>query len=354
MPMTSGEELRAAARTAYAQLPDETLAPWDLVTLMHDWAGILLGNGASLAIWTGFACKSLYGMACSDATDRPLPHDDQAIFEALETTNFEGVLAGLRTTALINDAVGTDPTVALDHYDAIRASLVAAVQAVHVPWLAIPAETLEHIKRALCVFQFVFTTNYDLIAYWAAMSEAPGDMPDYFWAREKSCVIFDPLNTEVWNKATKLVFLHGGLHLLHLADGRTAKRVAPPGRNFLEIFGEPDDGNPGAVPLFVSEGTAEDKMSAIRRSEYLRFALAQFAGFDGPLVIFGHSLSEQDRHLVDLVSTSRRPISISMRQSEPEVIAAQKNELRGRLHDDKLLFFDASTHPLGFPDNAVE
>jgi Domain of unknown function (DUF4917) len=352
--MTPREDIRAAARDAYEQLPDDTLAPWDLVMRMHDWAGILLGNGASLAVWNSFAYTSLYDTACSNTTGQPLPAEDRAIFDALETTNFESVLAGLRTTALINDAIGTDPSVALDHYDAIRESLVAAVHAVHVPWLAVSAGTLEQIKQALCAFDFVFTTNYDLITYWAAMSEAPGDMPDYFWSREHSCVIFDPLNVDVWNKATKLLWLHGGLHLLHLADGRAAKRVAPSGWNLLEVFGEPDDNYPGAVPLFVSEGTADDKMAAIRRSEYLRFALTEFSRFDRPLVVFGHSLSDQDRHLVDILRTSRRPIALSLRQAEPEALLAKKNELRGRLHQTGILFFDAATHPLGNPDLAAE
>jgi len=269
------------------------LAPWDLVCQMHDWAGLLLGNGASIAIWNGFAYSSLYETACAAGTGRPLSTEDRAIFEALETTNFEKTLAALRTTALVNDALGDDPNAALDHYDAIRASLVAAVQAVHVPWIAVPDETLEHVKAELCKFDFVFTTNYDLILYWAAMSEAPGDVPDYFWSRELSCVIFDPQNVDVWQKATKLLYLHGGLHLLHLADGRTAKRVAAPGSNLLEVFGEPSDDYPGAVPLFVSEGTAEDKMAAIRRSEYLTFTLTEFSRFDGPLLVFGHSLSDQ-------------------------------------------------------------
>lgn len=148
----------------------------------------------------------------------------------------------------------------------------------------------------------------DLLVYWAAMCDQyPGKLPDYFWS---SPLVFDPLNTEVWGKETKLLFLHGGLHLLRLSDGQTLKRKAMPGRNLLDLFGDSLPEDPDAVPLFVSEGAAEDKLAVIRSSDYLSFALTTFAETDEPLVVFGHSLSEQDQHLVDILQRQRAPIAI--------------------------------------------
>ena len=218
---------------------------------------------------------------------------------------------------------------------------------VHIPWFDIDKDALIKFKMELLRYDSVFTTNYDLLAYWALMcDEPPGSIVDYFWS---SPLVFDPLNTEVWNKATKLLFLHGGLHLCRMSNGQALKRTATPGRNLLELFGEPPAEDSRAAPLVVSEGKSEDKLAAIRSSEYLSFALAQFDRTDVPLVVFGHSLSHQDQHLVDVLRTRHAPIAISMRQAPPDDMRAKKAAYRNRLHNQHLLFFDAATHPLGDP-----
>ena len=76
---------------------------------------------------------------------------------------------------------------------------------------------------------------------------------------------FDPANTELWGKATAALYLHGGLHLYRTPRGRTLKRAATEHLNLLDLFGtEPE---PGATPLFISEGSAQDKLESIHRSD---------------------------------------------------------------------------------------
>ena len=332
---------------------DDELASWTVVEGMHDWAGLLLGNGASLAIWSGFGYRSLYATAVGGGTEHPLSDNDQRVFRALGTTNFEGVLADVRVTAIVNEALGLDVSIPLDRYDSIRDALVAAVHAVHVPWIDVPEATLHTIREALVSFDFVFTTNYDLLLYWAAMAEDGSGVADYFWTRMENSLIFEPRNVDIWHKATKILFLHGGLQLYHLPDGRTIKCVAPAGRSLLDVFGESPLDTLDAIPLFVSEGVTEDKMAAIRRSEYLTFALTTFADFDAPLVVFGHSLSAQDQHLVDIMRRLKAPIAVAVREPVAENIFARKAEVQGRLQSKSVLFFDATTHPLGAGDLAI-
>jgi len=341
------KDRRQDARQSYLELSDEELAPWSVVSEMHDWSSILLGNGASIAVWHPFSYRSLFEQACALPDGQGLSTSDQRLFDALDTTNFESVLAGLRTARDINHAIGltTDP---LDsHYESVRSALSAAVHAVHVDWVDVPTETLQEIKSELLHYDTVFSTNYDLLVYWAAMEDGPS-IPDYFWSRP---LVFDPLNTEVWNKATKVLFLHGGLHLYQLTTGETFKRTAEPGRNLLELFGTPLREDPGAVPLFVSEGQPSAKLSSIRRSDYLSFALKQFATDGGPLVVFGHSLSAQDRHLIDALMkrATRAPVAVSIYGTEPDYVLARKAEIRAQLPGWDLSFFDASSHPLGSP-----
>src|SRR5690606_2616734 len=114
---------------------------------------------------------------------------------------------------------------------------------------------------------------------------------------------FDASNVEIWGKCTKVLYLHGGLHLYHLPYGATFKRSATIQANLLDLFGTPYKN--GAVPLFISEGTSEDKLRSIYGSDYLSFAFAQFARYRGPTVVFGHGLGDSDAHLVNAMRAWR-------------------------------------------------
>lgn len=302
-----------------------------------------------MAVWPRFGYHSLYEAAVGDlGTLTPV---DQAVFDALQTTNFEGVLRDLRTAAIVDGALGLDTTRQLERYASIRDALVAAVHAVHIPWPDVTEEALAQIKLELLRYDSIFTTNYDLLVCWAAMCDTvPGNIVDYFWSNP---LVFDRLNVDVWGKVSKLLFLHGGLHLVRLSDGRTLKRTAQPGANLLDLFGQPLAQDPEAAPLFVSEGEAADKLAVIRSSDYLSFAFTTFAELDEPLVVFGNSLSAQDQHLVDIVQRRKAPIAVSVRDAAPRDISAAKAGIRNRLRNNHVVFFDAATHPLGDPDLGV-
>lgn len=68
----------------------------------------------------------------------------------------------------------------------------------------------------------------------------------------------------------------------------------------MDLFGEPY--YEGATPLFISEGNSEEKLSSINRSDYLSFAYNKFSNHQGGLVVFGHLLSENDQHIVDVIN----------------------------------------------------
>src|ERR1044071_4899904 len=55
-------------------------------------------------------------------------------------------------------------------------------------------------------------------------------------------------------------------------------------------------------PLFVSEGTNEQKLTAIRRSHYLNTVYAEVLPALGQnIVVYGWSMSAHDQHLVDAI-----------------------------------------------------
>jgi hypothetical protein len=148
--------------------------------------------------------------------------------------------------------------------------------------------------------------------------------------------------------------MHGALHLVVEGTGVTRK-LTKSAQTLLDQFGKPIAGDPEARPLLISEASARDKLRAIEGDDYLAFAYEQLENAPGPLVVFGHSLGEQDRHLIDAVNANpERPVAISMRKKPQRQLREQQSDIYGKLRTEDVHFFDAESHPLGSPDLTVD
>lgn len=311
---------------------DEALRDWS--DIEHRFAnGILIGNGASRAVWDGFSYDSLYDEAVLRQRDRDL-------FEAFNTTNFEGILRNLQIGQVVCENTGHATARISDQYARVRDALVDAVAGVHVSWVDVDDSKLVHLRRALRHYAVVFSTNYDLLAYWSIMSRRDGNgFVDFFWGPNNS---FDLVDASARPGPTPILYLHGGLHLVRAADGSARKRIALT-RNLLDAFRTSGD-----VPLFVSEGSSRDKMRAIRSSDYLTFAYENFVEEVDGLVVFGHSLSSQDAHIRNPLRMARR-LAISIMPGPARRVIAAKAAYIQKLPGVRIDFFDARSHPLGDP-----
>jgi hypothetical protein len=56
------------------------LMDWNDVKNREGWAGILIGNGASIAVWENFRYASIYTKSCSDDIENPLTEVDRHLF----------------------------------------------------------------------------------------------------------------------------------------------------------------------------------------------------------------------------------------------------------------------------------
>lgn len=326
-------------------LVDPTLQSWDNIKGEHYWSGILIGNGASCNIWDGFRYPSLYEKAARDIS-HPLSQADQEIFTAMDTPNFEAILASLATTEIVCKALNLDYDVVSQHYESIQQALIDAVHAIHIPWAAMPQAALERIRSALRSYQFVYSTNYDLLLYWAIMAGDTSEFRDYLWGDH-----FDIANTTIFGEATRVLYVHGALHLIRLPLGGTRKLTAQEQSqgDLLSQFGKSI--MLGESPLFITEGTYRDKLNSIYQSDYLLFAYRQFAAHRDRLVIFGQSLEEHDNHLVQAIRQwGYCTIAVSMRQKDQTTIMANKTRWLQQLPQARIMFFDAETHPLGDPN----
>lgn len=174
------------------------------------------------------------------------------------------------------------------------------------------------------------------------MHQEQGGFKDYFWSDT-----FDLANVAIWGDPSWVLYLHGGLHLCR-SSGRTKKTKGSETHNLLDQFG----GGQNATPLFVTEGTAEDKMTAIAGSDYLTFAYSNLVGLKGPLCVFGHSLGELDQHIISAISKSEiSTVAVSVKAVSELNAKEFKAHVTKVLSSKKLRFFDAKTHPLGADDH---
>jgi hypothetical protein len=319
---------------------DAALAHWNDVQGATPCSGLLLGNGASLAVWKHFAYDSLFELA-QTTRNKPLSPTELALFKAMETTNFEPVLSALKTSVRVNAALTISSSSPRNRYFAIKEALIHGVRSVHIPWRLIEQATLQAISQALSQYRTVYSTNYDLLAYWSAMhGQAPFD--DLF----ADDATFNLQHTHSDTEATRLLYLHGGMHLVKNFDG-SARKLLSSESTLLGSFAVNalDD-----VPLFVCEGSSEEKLKVIRGSDYLSFCHAQLASHEGSLCIFGHALGKQDRHIVDAVRAANpKALAISVLPRSESFVQHQKRHYTALFAglDVALKFFDAQTHPLG-------
>lgn len=167
---------------------------------------------------------------------------------------------------------------------------------------------------------YIYTVNYDLLLYWALLHDqvvhwnaenpletvfeatqplqhddgfrAPDDEP------EAPYVTWD---AEGAADGQNIHFLHGALHLFDSGPDVQKKCWERAGGVPLvdQIRAALDENK---FPLFVSEGDTGSKLARIRHSGYLQRSLKSFAAVcrspTASLFIFGHSLAENDEHVL--------------------------------------------------------
>lgn len=328
-----------------ASEPDGTLQDWREIAAAYDWDTLLIGNGLSINVWEPFRYGKLFDHA---RTSKILTTEDLELFS--RTPNFERVLGDLLTAMRVNETLGVDAAPLYESYRNIQLALGHAVREVHVKQGRVPLETRRTIRRELERFEWIFTTSYDLLLYWAIACE--GKFKPFFDQFRGNRLQFTPVQAP-WKDWKPIYFLHGALHLVTGGTGATWKLRRSETRldTLLDQFGKPIAGDPQARPLFVTEGSAEDKLAAIERNAYLSHALKRLKKRKLPVVIFGSSLGEQDAHIIDALNQNPdRPVAISMLPApRSELLAKQAYICDRRLKAKPILFFNTTTHPLGDP-----
>ena len=259
---------------------------------------LLLGNGFSISCRPG---AFNYGALLDEATFDTAHGDIRAVFELLGTTDFERVIELLRLASALVDRYGSGSDLGdkLRHdAETVREALAATLAARHpdLPFDIAPAEYTA-VRTFLHRFRKIYSLNYDMLVYWAAMQDLEPAVPtnDGFTSGD------DPdADYVVWEPyldfgEQRLFFLHGGLHLYDTGHeiskitwSRTGVPLVDQIRDALVV---------GRYPLIVTEGNSQEKEAKILHNAYLNHAIRSFARIQKTLFIHGHSLAANDQHI---------------------------------------------------------
>jgi hypothetical protein len=264
---------------------------------------LVLGNGASIAVWDGFKYDSLYDKASDSGVFSPRL---KKLFQEFKTRDFELVLKQLRQTSIVNQLVGVRETRTQELYDLLRDALVKTVSSAHPEQRDIQSYLLG-IASFMGQFDTVISLNYDLIVYWAMLRGntlfgqqfKDGFVDDGRFKYDYE-TLYPPYGRA--KKTTMVFYPHGNLILATIVDlegfGTEIKLRRPEEQAMLRqsIIEAWEKGN--VVPLFVSEGDSNTKLKAIKRSSYLQVAYSELESKCETLVLYGLSLGDEDEHIL--------------------------------------------------------
>lgn len=259
----------------------------------------MLGNGASIAVSPSFG----YGSLLDHAQRRGLLSDDvNRLFQFFGTSDFELILRLVWQASNVNRSLRIPDDRTHQAYLTVRECLIQAVRDVH-PDYELVSDQLPYIYQFLRSFDTVLSLNYDLLVYWT-MTYGLNVHDDHLF---KGCFRRTGAFDDAWwrfrapfrERTNTLVFYpHGSLALCRNAVEQELKIHNAGAGGLLEEILQAWCSEK-FVPLFVSEGTMQQKVSSIQNSYYLSTIYREVLTSQRvTLTLYGWGLGEHDRHLL--------------------------------------------------------
>lgn len=173
------------------------------------------------------------------------------------------------------------------------------------------AERLDKAVDFLLQFKTVLSLNYDVLVYWAMMKGIDRLQNNFADCFVNQLFQYDWENFH--NRYNTLVFYpHGNLIIGRDINGVESKISADNISNLIDTIIQKWT-EEELAPVFVSEGTSEQKKITIDRSPYLSTVFNEVIPKIGEkVVIYGWALSVQDNHIIEVIKNgSIRKFAIS-------------------------------------------
>jgi hypothetical protein len=285
---------------------DDLVQPW---AELHQTprASVLLGNGFSLA----YDAKRF---AVAKLADIATFGEDAAaagrLFEALDSHSFEYAALRTKQAGVVVEALEPDEArrcPSTEHLGVMAQKLSDALTEalIHLhPETA--TEVAEHdtkyCQAFLSSFRRIFTTNFDLLLYWAMNRNgflANSQFADGF-GKEANTLVWPSRHTGLQN----IHYLHGALHLYSV--GRQVVKLSLGGGHQPSLVDQIKERlSRGDTPLVVVSGTSDDKVGQIYSHPYLLHSLIHLATAQGAMSTYGFNFSENDDHVIRAIVESR-------------------------------------------------
>ena len=279
---------------------------------------LLLGNGFSMAYDDKrFSFTSLL----QSAVEKKLIKETDSIykvFEEFNTKDFEEVIKLLETSirALRHYGIvgAEDEQKILGDSGSLKNHLVKIITNNHPEKITdITDAEFENSINFIKDFKSIYTLNYDLLLYWTCMKLKA--FVDNKKIKDANLVVSDGFCGSDNNGNDYVVyandssvqqnifFLHGGLHIFdkqnEIIKNTYCRTDKPLKEQTLENLGK------NIYPIFVSEGTSEQKKAKIIHNAYLNHCYKSLAKISGSLVIFGTMLKNGDEHIREAIIKSK-------------------------------------------------
>lgn len=332
-------------KLSHDQLREIGVRQWS--DIENDFAGsdLYLGNGFSIKISNMLNYGRLF--------DKFLEHRTEAqrvIFEEFGTTNFEFILERLNNAITVNEIFNQPNPQIAESVEELRSGLIEAINENHPRFHDLNDQIFINLSVAFDTFNDIYTTNYDTFLYRIIMNtidrhrtdNAIVRYQDYFWNRVNDWLQF--MDTQDEGDYKNVYFLHGALFIHQTNTGHFKIRRGNQNTELIDIIS--DRITTQQFPLFVAEGTSQEKENKIGKSGYLSFCRTKFRNTRRNMVIYGSSLSAQDTHFISDLNHYRRNLAISIWCGEKS--AEQLNAERvatiakfNHLIDETVVVFDS-------------
>lgn len=293
---------------------------------------LLLGNGFSMAY--DHKRFSFTNLLQSAVTNGIIVKDSEMhnIFKSLETSDFENVIKLLESSSNVLSIYDSNSSEVINKLNldskALKNHLVDVVTNNH-PEKATKIDEDEYLNcvNFLKFFERIFTLNYDLLLFWSLMkfNELKGSG---FFNKDENCrlVVSDGFgNPEEGNYTNYVIFknndsafyqtihyLHGALHIFDNKSEIIKNTYSRTDKTLRQQTLENLDNS--IYPIFISEGTANQKKAKIIHNAYLNNSLKTLRTLsatdkkfkkENSLIIFGSMLKSNDEHIIEAIIESK-------------------------------------------------
>jgi hypothetical protein len=318
---------------------------WNDIRERYTGSDLFLGNGFSIKISSKLNYPSLFNKFIE-----LIPAADRGIFNQFGTTNFELILENINNAIKVNEIFNIAHPQLVSSVSRLKNGLIEAIDQNHPRHAEIDNNIFDRLSISLDDFEDVFTTNYDTFLYRIVMrtkdrysgGEKIQPYQDYFWLRVGDYLKF--MDTQSESTYKNVYFLHGALFIFQTESGNFKIRRGDQEEELLDLINAKI--GVGEFPLFVAEGTFQDKENKINRNGYLSFCRTNFKNASRNLVIYGSSLSDQDTHFINDLNYNRRNLAIGV-YCEGRTVEQLRSLRLGilskfnRLKNEEIVFFDS-------------